>query len=492
MNKARQIYSKCYLILHLPIARIRIRNLEYTLNSKRFSAKAFFSSSHFARNNSSSERGRDEFLLNRSLCEISSMLKEGSTTSKELVSCCLKWQKLWNPVFNAFITPSFNRSSILPEKNLGKQSKLDFSDERHEQSILFQAEESDRRRKSSACCSPLEGIPIAVKDNFCTRQIRTTAASKMLSTFVPAYDSTVCRKLTEQGAIIIGKTNMDEFSMGSTSTNSYFGQVVNPWSPPQKTRDQFDGEKQNETLDKCILSAGGSSGGSAAAVASRMCFGAIGSDTGGSVRQPAAFCGVVGFKPTYGRVSRYGLIAYSSSLDTPGVLTKTVQDAATLIGILYGQDTHDSTSIPSEAKFDWGNQCDLRGIRVGIVAEYHVKELSPQVLQVWESTAKRMEELGAQLIEVSLKQTCHALPAYYIIASAEAYSNLARYDGIRFGHRAISQTKSGDDLTLEDLYCKSRSEGFGEEVQRRILLGSFVLSRRFLKISYLHGLIPEC
>jgi len=306
---------------------------------------------------------------------------------------------------------------------------------------------------------PLAGVPLAVKDVICTKGMRTTCGSNILANFVPPYDATVALKLKDAGAILLGKTNMDEFAMGSSNENSAFRQTRNPWNL------------------KYIP--GGSSGGSAAAVAADECIAAIGSDTGGSIRQPASHCGVVGFKPTYGRVSRYGLVAFASSLDQIGPITKDVRDAALLLQVIAGYDQRDSTSVPKEVPTYAESLVEgLKGITLGIPREYFVEGLDPAVEQAVRDSIRILEGLGAKCIEVSLPHTDYGVAAYYIIAPAEASSNLARYDGVKYGHR----DKTGK--TLMDMYQSSRSQGFGAEVKRRIMLGTYVLSAGYYDAYY--------
>jgi len=308
----------------------------------------------------------------------------------------------------------------------------------------------------------LEGIPIAIKDNICTKDIPTTCASKILENFVPPYDATVIKRLKEEGAIIIGKTNMDEFAFGSSTENSAFGPTKNPFDETRVP--------------------GGSSGGSASATGANLCFASLGSDTGGSIRQPASFCGVVGFKPTYGRVSRYGLIAFASSLDQIGPITKDVADCALLLKIISGKDDMDSTSInipvadyPSFLKNDVGE------IKVGIPEEYFVKGIDNEIKEKVENILKKLEGEGVKLERISLPHTEYGIAVYYIIATAEASSNLARFDGVKYGYRSTNYTN------LIDMYKKTRGEGFGEEVKRRIILGTYVLSAGYYDAYYLKG-----
>ncbi|HYM72780.1 MAG TPA: Asp-tRNA(Asn)/Glu-tRNA(Gln) amidotransferase subunit GatA [Stellaceae bacterium] len=328
---------------------------------------------------------------------------------------------------------------------------------------LEMAAASDARRASGQVGS-LEGIPLAIKDLFCTAGVLTTAASHILDGFVPPYESTVTAKLWAAGAVMLGKTNLDEFAMGSSNTTSYYGAVENPWRRPGDNRP---------------LVPGGSSGGSAAAVAARAAFGATGTDTGGSIRQPASFCGIVGLKPTYGRCSRWGVIAFASSLDHPGPMTRTVRDAAIMLGAMAGHDPKDSTSAPVPVpNYEAALTGDIKGLRVGIPREYRVDGMPAEVESLWQSGIDWLRAAGAEPVEISLKMTKYALPAYYIVAPAEASSNLARYDGVRFGLRV-----EGD--SLDDMYEKTRAAGFGAEVRRRVLIGTYVLSAGYYDAYYL-------
>ena len=328
------------------------------------------------------------------------------------------------------------------------------------ESAVARADEADRAI-AQGNCGPLTGIPLAVKDLICTKGIPTTCASRILENFVPPYDATVIRKLEDAGAVIVGKLNMDEFAMGSTTENSGFHPTRNPWDPNRIP--------------------GGSSGGSAAAVASDMCIGALGSDTGGSIRQPASHCGVVGLKPTYGRVSRFGLVAFASSLDQIGPLAKDVRDCALLMKTVAGYDPRDSTSVP-EGVPDYPaalNADGLSGKTVGIPKEYWKgKGLDPDVFQTVNLAVKQLESLGATCIEVSLPHTEFVVAAYYVIAPCEASSNLARYDGVKYGYR------HEDPEDLMEMYRRSRSTGFGREVQRRIIIGTYALSSGYYDAYY--------
>jgi aspartyl-tRNA(Asn)/glutamyl-tRNA(Gln) amidotransferase subunit A len=326
---------------------------------------------------------------------------------------------------------------------------------------LKQARAADERLaggETPALC----GIPVSIKDVILTRSVRSTAASKILGDFVPAYDATVTRKLLDAGAVCIGKVNCDEFAMGSSTENSGFAVTHNPWNVARVP--------------------GGSSGGSAASVAAGQGLGSLGTDTGGSIRQPAAFCGVVGMKPTYGRVSRYGVVAYASSLDQVGPLGKTVSDCAFLLEAIAGHDRRDSTSIDQPAENYHANlRAAVKGLRLGLPREYFVTGMQPEVEQSVRTAVRVFEELGAQVVEVSLPHTEYAIPAYYLVATAEASSNLARYDGLRYGRRS-----NGDGLL--DTYQRTREEGFGTEVKRRIMLGTYALSAGYYDAYYLKAL----
>ena len=327
------------------------------------------------------------------------------------------------------------------------------------ESAIKTAEETDKKIAAGEKLSKLAGIPGGIKDNMCTKGVKTTCASKMLENFVPSYSSTAVEKLNEQGFVMLGKLNMDEFAMGSTNENSYFKPVKNPVNTERVP--------------------GGSSGGSAAAVAAKEAAFTLGSDTGGSIRQPAAFCGVVGMKPTYGTVSRYGLVAFASSLDQIGPLTKNVKDNALILNAIAGHDPKDATCIGG-GRPDYTAEIgkDVKGMTVGLPTEFFGDGVSADVKDAVLAAAKRYEKLGANIEEVKLPSLKHALSAYYVISSAEASSNLARFDGIRYGYR------SENAETLDDIYKNSRSEGFGPEVQRRIMLGTFALSSGYYDAYY--------
>ncbi len=327
------------------------------------------------------------------------------------------------------------------------------------ESLLADARKVDQDRAAGKALGPLAGVPIALKDNMCMKGTRTTAGSKILDKFVSPYDATVVTKLKEAGAILVGKTNLDEFAMGSSNENSAYGSVKNPVSPDRVP--------------------GGSSGGSAAAVAANLCAASLGSDTGGSIRQPAALTGIVGLKPTYGRVSRFGLVAFASSLDQIGPMTHTVEDAARILEVIAGPCAHDMTSmdVPVEA---WTKNVGqgVAGLKIGLPSEYFAtKGVDPDIVAAVQKTIAALEAKGATVVEVSLPHTEYAVATYYLIATAEASSNLARFDGVRYGHRAEASE-------LSELYEKSRSEGFGPEVKRRIMLGTYVLSAGFYDAYY--------
>ena len=329
------------------------------------------------------------------------------------------------------------------------------------------AKESDKRIQNSEEIRLLEGIPIGMKDLFCTKNIKTTAGSKILENFVPFYESTVSQNIWDCGAVMIGKTNMDEFAMGSANTTSFFGNVINPIK---------------SSADSDNLVPGGSSGGSAAAVAAGLCLGATGSDTGGSIRQPASFCGLVGLKPTYGRCSRFGMVAFASSLDQAGPLTKNVEDAAIMLQAMASYDNKDSTSskvnIPNFSDF---KNFKLRGKKIGIPKEYLVDGLAPEIKKSWEKAVDLFKNNGSEIVDITLPHTSYALPTYYIIAPAEASANLARYDGVRYGFREKNNS-------LDELYSKTRAIGFGSEVKRRLIIGTYVLSAGYYDAYFLKAL----
>ena len=328
---------------------------------------------------------------------------------------------------------------------------------------LADAAASDKRR-AGGDVGALDGLPIAIKDLFCTKGIQSTASSHMLEGFIPSYESTVSSKMVDAGMVMLGKTNLDEFAMGSSNETSYFGPVLNPWK---------------RSSDDQSLVPGGSSGGSASAVAARLCLAATGTDTGGSIRQPASFCGIVGMKPTYGRCSRWGIVAFASSLDQAGPMTRTVRDAAIMLQSMVGFDPKDTTSSEMPVPdFQAMLGQDIKGLKIGIPSEYRVEGTDPEILALWDQGVKWLKDAGAEAVEVSLPRTKYALPAYYIIAPAEASSNLARYDGMRYGLRA-------DGENLAEVYENTRAEGFGNEVRRRILMGTYVLSAGYYDAYYI-------
>ncbi len=327
---------------------------------------------------------------------------------------------------------------------------------------IAQAKAVDEKIARGEKISFLEGIPGAIKDNICTKGVKTTCASKILQNFVPPYSATVVNKLNAENAVILGKTNLDEFAMGGSTENSAYFPTRNPWNT------------------ECVP--GGSSGGSAAAVAAGTAVWAIGSDTGGSIRQPASFCGVVGMKPTYGRVSRYGLVAYASSLDQIGPITKDVTDCAHILNIIAGHDDMDSTCV-NEAVPDYTKALveDVKGLKIGIPKEYFVDGMDPDVEKAIRDSIKKLEELGAEVVEISLPNTAHAISTYYLIAPAEAATNLERYDGVSYGERA-------DGVDIVDMMTNTRSQYFGEEVKRRIMIGNYALSAGYYDAYYLKAL----
>ena len=320
--------------------------------------------------------------------------------------------------------------------------------------------------RAAGTLKPLSGVPIGMKDLFCTNGVQTTAASHMLEGFVPRYESTVSQKLWDAGAGMLGKLNLDQFAMGSSNETSYFGNVISPW-------------KRNDG-GNAALAPGGSSGGSSAAIAARLCPAATGTDTGGSIRQPAAFTGISGIKPTYGRCSRWGIVAFASSLDQAGPMARDVRDCAIMLENMAGFDPKDATSLDMPVP-DWeaALSSDLKGKTVGIPKEYRLEGIDPDIDAMWDAGIAMLKDAGAEVVEISLPHTKYALPAYYIIAPAEASSNLARYDGVRYGLRDLPQGAG-----LQDMYAATRAEGFGPEVKRRIMIGTYVLSAGFYDAYY--------
>lgn len=370
----------------------------------------------------------------KTIVELSKDLQAKKISSVELTQHFLDRIKNFNPTFNCFITIS-------------------------EEQALAQAKAADALLTKGEA-TLLTGIPIAHKDIFCTQGIKTSCASKMLDNFIAPYDATVVERLKAAGTVLIGKTNMDEFAMGSSNENSYYGPVRNPWDISRIP--------------------GGSSGGSAAAVAARITPGATGTDTGGSIRQPAALCGITGLKPTYGRVSRHGMIAFASSLDQGGPLTQTAEDAALLLNIMAAHDKRDSTSIKKDTPdyLSTLNQ-SLKGLKIGLPKECFSGGLDSAVAEAIDTVKKEFEKMGATLVDINLPHTEYAAPVYYVLAPAECSSNLARYDGVRYGYRCANP------VNLDDLYKRSRTEGFGPEVKRRIMVGTYVLSAGYYDTYYL-------
>jgi aspartyl-tRNA(Asn)/glutamyl-tRNA(Gln) amidotransferase subunit A len=378
-------------------------------------------------------------VLNLSIIELSAALGRKEVSSVELTAACLERIDRLNGELNAFVWPQRTREHA-----------------------LGQARRADERRSRGAVAGPLDGIPIAFKDIYCTKGLHTTCGSKMLQNFVSPYDAHVVEQFDLAGAVMLGKCNMDEFAMGSSNESSHFGPVRNPWDRRRVP--------------------GGSSGGAAAAVAARMAPAATGTDTGGSTRQPAAFSGVCGLRPTYGLVSRYGLVAFASSLDQAGPIARSAADLAALLNIMAGFDERDSTSV-DRAKEDYSRSLNLqlKGMRVGLPREYFADGLEPGVRKAVDAAVAWFASQGAHLVELQLPLTRLAVPVYYVIAPAEASSNLSRFDGARYGHRA----KEYSDLI--DMYCRTRAEGFGAEVKRRILVGTDVLSHGYYDAYYLQA-----
>ncbi|MBR0651587.1 Asp-tRNA(Asn)/Glu-tRNA(Gln) amidotransferase subunit GatA [Roseomonas terrae] len=368
-------------------------------------------------------------------------LEEGVISAEELTRAHVAAIEALNPKINALITVTAEHA-------------------------IEAAKASDTRRARGEA-GPLEGIPLAVKDLFCTEGVPTTAGSKILEGFVPPYESTVTTRLKRDGAVFVGKANLDEFAMGSSNLTSAYGGVLNPWS------------RRNDPQARLVP--GGSSGGSAAAVAARMALGATGTDTGGSIRQPAAFCGIAGIKPTYGRCSRFGIVAFASSLDQAGPFARTVEDCAVLLRSMAGHDPKDSTSADKPVP-DFVASCgqSVKGLRIGVPREYHIDGMPAEIEKLWRQGLEWLRDAGAEIVEISLPHAEYALPTYYIVAPAEASSNLARYDGVRFGKRVA---ESNSDL--RDLYERTRAAGFGPEVRRRIMIGTYVLSAGYYDAYYL-------
>lgn len=378
-------------------------------------------------------------LLTAGLSEISSSVQSKKISAKEVAQFFLKRSQDLDPKLNSFI---------------GWNEK-----------VVSEAEALDARIAKGETVGALAGIPVGVKDMFCTKGVRTTAGSKILENFVPPYDSTVVAKIKAAGGLVLGKLNQDEFAMGSSNETSFFGAVKNPWNPEYVP--------------------GGSSGGSAAAQASRLCAVSLGTDTGGSIRQPASFCGIVGVKPTYGRISRYGIVSYASSLDQAGPMSNSVVDAALMLEVLCGKDDRDMTTATNEVpKFSKALSTNLKGIRVGVQKEaLEAQGLHPDVQKSVQNAVNALKSQGAEIVEVSIPLIEHAVPVYYLIAASEASSNLARYDGVKYGYRA--EFKNLSAINLDDFYSKTRGQGFGKEVKRRILLGTYCLSAGYFDAYYI-------
>ncbi len=378
-------------------------------------------------------------LAKHSIAEMRDGLKAKKFSAVELLDAHLARMNAAKSL-NAFITPTQEQAKIM-------------------------AKASDERLAKGAG-GPLEGIPLGIKDLFCTQDVLTTAGSHILDGFEPPYESTVTKQLWGDGAVMLGKLNLDEFAMGSSNETSYYGDVINPWR-----------RKGDDTK----LTPGGSSGGSAASVAAHLCAGATATDTGGSIRQPAAFTGTVGVKPTYGRVSRWGIVAFASSLDQAGPITRTVRDSAIMLKSMAGHDPKDSTSINREVPdYEAVLGQGIKGLTIGVPKEYRVEGMPAEIEKLWQQGIDWMKAAGAEVKEVSLPMTKYALPVYYIVAPAEASSNLARYDGVKYGLRV-------DGKSIDEMYEKTRAEGFGDEVKRRVLIGTYVLSAGYYDAYYLRA-----
>ncbi len=373
------------------------------------------------------------------LAEARDALRNGETTSKELTEACLKAIE-GAGALNAFVHHT-------PEIAMAQAAAAD-------------------ARLAKGDAPAMCGLPIGMKDLFCTKGVPSQAGSRILEGFLPEYESTVSQNLFDDGAVMLGKLNMDEFAMGSSNETSVYGNAVNPW---------------RRGNDEAALTPGGSSGGSASAVAADLCLAATGTDTGGSIRQPAAFTGITGIKPTYGRCSRWGVVAFASSLDQAGPMTKNVRDAAIMLEAMCSYDPKDSTSADlAVPNFEAALTGDVRGKKIGIPKEYRMDGMPEEIETLWSEGIAMMKDAGAEIVDISLPHTKYALPAYYVIAPAEASSNLARYDGVRYGHRA--KLEQGDGIT--EMYEKTRAEGFGAEVQRRVMIGTYVLSAGFYDAYY--------
>ncbi|XP_077145744.1 glutamyl-tRNA(Gln) amidotransferase subunit A, mitochondrial isoform X1 [Ranitomeya variabilis] len=360
-----------------------------------------------------------------------------------------------------------------------------------EEVALKQAAEADKRFKQGQPLGVLDGIPIAIKDNFSTKNIQTTCASKMLKGYIPPYNATVVQRLLDHGAVLMGKTNLDEFGMGSGSTDSIFGPVKNPWSFSKKYREKRNDCCPDDDENSDWVITGGSSGGSAASVSAGTCYVALGSDTGGSTRNPASHCGIVGLKPTYGLVSRHGLIPLVNSMDVPGILARCVDDAAAVLGVLAGHDPQDSTTIQDHFQpFTLPDIIDVTKLCVGIPKEYHAPGLSTEILSLWTKAADMLENAGARVVEVSMPHTRYSIVCYHVLCTAEVASNMARFDGLEYGHRADVE------VSTEAMYSTTRREGFNDVVRGRILSGNFFLLKQnyekyFLKAQKVRRLIAD-
>ena len=371
------------------------------------------------------------------LKEVSDAVKSKKISATEVTRYFLNRIEKLNPLLNAYI--SVNTAA------------------------LDEAAKIDSKVKKNESLGPLAGAAFGIKDLLCTKNFKTTAGSKILNNFVPPYDATVVSRLKNAGAVILGKLNLDEFAMGSSTETSYFGKCRNPWNPEYVP--------------------GGSSGGCGAAQAARLSMGTIGTDTGGSIRQPASFCGVVGIKPTYGRISRYGIVAYASSLDQAGPMVSSVEDAALTLEVICGHDAKDGTSSALKVpEFSKNLSADVKGMKIGLVKEYQKGELHPDILKTYSRAIAELKQAGAEFVEVSIPLTEFAVPMYYLISASEASSNLARYDGVKYGYR--SEFKNLSAMSLDDFYSMSRGEGFGKEVKRRIILGTYCLSSGYYDAYY--------
>lgn len=373
-----------------------------------------------------------------SLKQLSAAIKQKKISSHEATLWYLNKAQQLNPKLNAYI--SMNEQAEKQAKQIDEE--------------IAKGQHQDKK---------LAGIPFGIKDMLCTKNLKTTAASKILENFIPPYDSTVVRKIKNHGGLVLGKLNLDEFAMGSSNETSYYGVCKNPWDTTRVP--------------------GGSSGGSAAAQAAGLAAATIGTDTGGSIRQPASFCNIVGVKPTYGRVSRFGIVAYASSLDQAGPMVNTVEDAALVLEVISGQDESDSTTSAKKVENLSDNLAkDLKGIRIGVIKQFHTDKLDSDVQKTFQDAVDNAKRLGAEIVEISIPLISEAIPIYYLIASSEASSNLARYDGVKYGYR--TQFKDLSSISLEQFYSQTRAEGFGAEVKRRIMLGTYCLSSGYFDAYY--------